>query len=104
MRDAPTQLDMRENTASMRQHVPRIVVDIDSSSNWIQGQNTPSPLNDRLVEASPGPRHAAQVAATWEKYDANDTPRPVHLFCEYLASWRMRNVIRHGVRFEQGDL
>jgi hypothetical protein len=104
MKDAPTQLDMRENTASSRQHAPRLVVDIDSNVYWIQGENTLLSLNDRLLEASPGPPHAAQVAATREKRDADDTERPVHLFCEYLASWRMRNVIRHSVRFEQGDL
>jgi hypothetical protein len=103
MKDGPTQLDMRKNTAS-RQHAPRIVVDIDSSVNWTQEENTLWSLNDRLVEASPGPPHAARVAATREKCDADDTARPVHLFCEYLASWRMRNVLRHGVRFEQGDL
>jgi hypothetical protein len=104
MKDALTQLDMRENTASSRQHAPRLVVEIDSSVNWTQGENTLLSLNDPLVEASRRSQHATQVAATGEKSYANYTARPVDLFCEYLASWRMRNVIRHGVRFEQGDL
>lgn len=104
MRDAPTQLDMRENAASSRQHAPRLVVDIDSSVNWSQGEPTLLSLNDPLVEASPRPPHAAQVAATGEKCYTDDTARPVHLFCEHLASWRLWNVMRQGVRFEQGDL
>ncbi len=104
MRDAPTQLDMRENTASTRQHAPRIVVDIDSSMNWTQRGNTPLSLNDPLAGASPRPPHAVQVAATGQRCDTDGTARPVHLFCADLASWRMRNVIRHGVRFERGDL
>ena len=104
MQDAPTQLDMRENTASSRQYAPRLVLDIDSSINWTQRRNTPLSLNDPLVEASPRPPHAAQVAATGEKCYTDDRVRPVHLLCEYLASLRLRNVIRHGVRFEQGDL
>jgi hypothetical protein len=104
MKDAPTQLEMRENKASSRQHAPRLVVDIDSSINWAPRGNTPLSLNGPLVEASPRPPQAAQIAATGEKCDTDDTARPVHLFCEYLASWRLRNVIRHGVRFERGDL
>ena len=104
MKDAQTQLDMRENTASSRQHAPLVVVDIDSGVNWTEGENTLLSLNNPLVEASPEPPHAAQVAATAEKCYTDDTVRPVHLFCEYLASWRMRNVVRHGVCFEQGDL
>jgi hypothetical protein len=104
MKVRQTQLDTRENTASSRQHAPRLVVDIDSSINWTEGGNTPPSLNDPLVEASPGPPHAAQVAATGETRYTDDTARPVHLFCEYLASWRTRNVTRHGVRFEQGEL
>jgi len=103
MKDEPTQLDMRENTASPRQHAPRVVVDVDSCVNWTEGENTPLFLNDPLVEAPPGPPHAAQVAATGEKRYTDDTMQPVHLFCEYLASWRMSNVVRHGVRFEQGE-
>ena len=101
MRDAPTQLEMRENTASSRQHAPRLVGEIDSSINWTQRGNTPLSLNDPLVDAAPRPPHAAQVAATGGKCYTDDTARPVHLFCEYLASWRFGNVIRHGVRFEQ---
>ena len=104
MKDPPTQLDMRENTASSRQHAPRVVVDIDSGANWTEGENTLLSLNDPLVEASPEPLHAAQVAATGKKCYTDDTVRPVNLFCEYLASWRMRIVVRHGVRFEQGEL
>jgi|HubBroStandDraft_6_1064221.scaffolds.fasta_scaffold02538_13 hypothetical protein len=104
MRDAPSQLDMRENTASSRQRAPRLVVDIDSSVNWTQGENTLLSLNDPLVEASPRPPHAAQVAATGEKCYTDDTSRPVHLFCAYLASWRLRNVIPHVVRLEQEGL
>lgn len=104
MKDAPTQLDMRENTASTRQHAPRIVVDIDSTIHWTRRGNTPLSLNDPLVNAAPRPPHAAQVAATGEKCYTDDTVRLVHLFCEYLASRRLRNVVRHGVRFEQGDL
>jgi hypothetical protein len=104
MRDAPTQLGLRENTASSRQHAPRLVVDIDPSTNWTQSGNTPLSLNGPLVKASPRPPQAAQVAATGEKCDTDDTARPVHLFCEYLASGRLRNVIRHGVRFERGAL
>ena len=104
MKDAPTQFDMRENTASSRQHAPRFVVDIDSSTNWTQIRNTPLSLNDPLVEASPKPPQAAQVAATGERCDTDDTVRPVHLSCEYLTSRRLRNVIRHGVRFERGEL
>jgi hypothetical protein len=103
MKDAPTQLVVRENTASSRQHAPRLIVDIETSINWIQRGNTPLCLNDPLVEASPRAPHAAQVAATGEKCYTDDTARPVHLFREYLASWRLRNVIRYGVRSEQGD-
>jgi hypothetical protein len=104
MRDAPRQLDMRENTASTRQHAPRSVVDIDSSMNWTQRENTPLCLNDLLAGASRKPQHAVQVAATGQKFYSDDSARPVHLFCADLASWCMRNVIRHGVRLEQGDL
>ncbi|MFZ3215054.1 MAG: hypothetical protein WA192_03245 [Candidatus Acidiferrales bacterium] len=78
--------------------------DIDPSTNWTQSGNTPLSLNGPLVKASPRPPQAAQVAATGEKCDTDDTARPVHLFCEYLASGRLRNVIRHGVRFERGAL
>jgi hypothetical protein len=104
MKDAPTQFDMRENTASSRQHASRLVVDIGSSINRTQKGNTPLSLNEPLVDASPRPPHAAQVAATGEKCHTDDTARPVHLFCAYLASWRLRIVIRHGVRFELGNL
>jgi hypothetical protein len=105
MRDTTAQLDMRENTASPRQHAPGLVVDIDSSVDWThQGQNTLLSLNDARVEASPKPPHAARVAATGEMCYTDDTARPVHLFCAYLASWRCGNVIRHVVRFEQEGL
>jgi hypothetical protein len=55
MKGAPTQLDMRENTASSRQHAPRVVVDIDPGVNWTEGENTLLSLSDPLVEASPNP-------------------------------------------------
>lgn len=74
MRDAPTQLDLDENTASWQQDAPRLEVAIDSNVNGTQKRNTPLLLNDPLAGASSRPSHAAQVAATREKCDTDDTP------------------------------
>jgi hypothetical protein len=61
-------------------------------------------LNDQVTEDSPQtPTCRAGRGHRGERY-TDDTAGPVHLVGEYLASWRVRNVKRHGVRFDQGDL
>jgi excisionase family DNA binding protein len=58
MKDTPTQLEMRENTASRRRHASRRTIDVSSPSLGGEAVDSASGFNHRSYAASP---HAATV-------------------------------------------
>jgi excisionase family DNA binding protein len=124
MTSRPSQLGVRENTASSRQHASRLATDIHSNAISIEEENPPrvrsSPHNDSPATGFQNPLHAPpQDAATGRERRDENHLLTVHEVAELLqvpASWiygRMRKQSRDRLpgyrlgkywRFSEGEI
>jgi excisionase family DNA binding protein len=90
MKPGNTQFDVRENTASSRQHAPRLVVRSIPAESFGPSTSSQNDAPSSRESSSQLPNHAAQIAATGEEAGENSrllTVREVADLLKVPVSW-----------------